>query len=167
MTLYTHKNKEILDITDRKNINDYVRRGIFELEKKGYSLNLADPLDAKRMKELLNDSKNTTFKSVRSITDGLYYWHEQNVDFIRSNLGRDRGQIFYFLCNGCNRRVKYLYEYNFCYSPLCRKCCRIGYKYPSGKSKKLSKLLRKPYLSSEDKQAIIKYAGITREDITA
>jgi hypothetical protein len=165
MTTYTHKKTAILERIVPININDYIRQGIFELKRKGYCFNLGHPLEAERLKELLNDSKNTTFKSVRDPADGFCYWHEQKVSFIRSNLGNSKGAIFYFICNGCNQRVKFLYEYNYCYSPLCRECCHLGYKYPNRKARDLSRILRKPYLHSEDKHWIIKRAGITKEDI--
>ena len=165
MTTYTHKKKGILDRIELLNITDYIKRGIFELERKGYCFNFGHPLEAQRLKELLNDSKNTTFKSVRDPADGFCYWHEQKVSFIRSNLGNSKGAIFYFICNSCHRRVKLLYEYSSYYPPLCRKCCRLGYKYPNRKARDLSRILRKPYLHREDKHWIIKRAGITKEDI--
>ena len=164
MTTYTHKKKELLNRIERLDITDYTRNGIMELERKGYRFNLSHPLEAERLKQLLNDPQNTSFKSMRDM-QGFYFWHEQKVDFVYSNLGSSKGCVFYFRCNNCNRRVKYLYEYNSCYSPICRKCCRLGYKYPNRKEQGLSRLIRKPYLSSEDKQRLIQLAGITREDI--
>jgi hypothetical protein len=166
MTTYTHKKTSILERIEPLNITDYVKKGIIELERKwGYRFNFGHPLEADRLKQLLNDPRNTTFKSTRDPADGLYFWHEQNVTFVRSNLGCEKGAIFYFLCNSCHRRVKFLYEYSSCYPPLCRKCCRLGYKYPTRKARDLSRILRKPYLHSEDKHWIIKRAGITKEDI--
>jgi hypothetical protein len=87
------------------------------------------------MKELLDKPEYTTFKSMRDIQDGSRYWNEQKVDYTPSNLGSGRGYLFYFICNGCRRRVKYLYDYNFCHPPLCRTCCRIGYKAPTRRTK--------------------------------
>jgi hypothetical protein len=164
MTTYTHKKKEILERIDRLSITDYVRKGIMEIERKGYRFNLSNPLEAERLKQLLNDPQNTSFKSMRDM-QGFYFWHEQKVDYVRSNLGYDKGPIFYFICNSCNQRVKYLYEYNSCCSPICRKCCRLGYKYPTRKLRDISRIIRKPYLSAEDKYWLIKQAGITKEDI--
>jgi hypothetical protein len=165
MTTYTHKKQGILERIVPLNITDYVRTGIMELKRKGYCFNFGQhPLEAEKLRELLNDPKNTSFKSMRDM-EGFYFWHEQKVDFVHSNLGYSKGPIFYFICNSCHKRVKYLYEYNSCYSPICRKCCRLGYKYPTRKAKDLSRILRKPYLSLEDKHWIIKRAGITREDI--
>jgi hypothetical protein len=165
MTTYTHKKQAVLDRIERKNITDYIRQGIFELRRQGYYFNLNNPQEAVRLKELLDNPLNTSFKSGRDPMDGFYYWHDQKVDFVRSNLGHDRGVLFYFICNSCKHRVKYLYEYSSCYSPICRTCCRLGYKYPVKKLRNLSRLLGKSYLSREEKRAIIRYAGITKEDM--
>ncbi|MEI6396589.1 MAG: hypothetical protein WCO48_00735 [Candidatus Taylorbacteria bacterium] len=88
---------------------------------------------------------------------------QQKVDYVSSNL--DKGYIFYFICSGCRRRVKYLYEHDPFDSPLCRVCCKLGYKPYTEKSQKLSKIFRKPILSPDDKYMIIKLAGITRDDV--
>lgn len=165
MTIYTHKKPAILERIEPINITDYVKKGIMELGRKGYCFNFGHPLEAERLKQLLNDPQNTTFKSTRDPSDGLYFWHDQKITFVRSNLGNSKGSIFYFICNSCHRRVKLLYEYSSCYPPLCRKCCRLGYKYPNRKARDLSRILRKPYLHREDKHWIIKRAGITKEDI--
>jgi hypothetical protein len=162
MTIYTHKKKEVLDRIERIDISNYVTQGIFELRRKGYVFDMRNPLELDRLRDMLNDSKNTMFKSTVDFNEGLPFWHEQKVDFIRSNLGK--GAVFYFRCNQCHKRVKYLYEYSMCYSPLCRTCCRLGYTVPTRKGRGLSRMLRKPYLSSDDKQWIIKYAGIIKED---
>lgn len=165
MNTYTHKNKGILERIIPLNITDYIKQGIFELRRKGICFNLSNPLEAGRLMDFINDPQNTSFKSGRDPMDGYYYWHEQKVDFVRSNLGNDKGSIFYFICNNCHKRVKYLYEYNSLYPPLCRKCCQLGYKYPNRKLRDLSRVLRKPYLSSEDRHWIIKRTGITKEDL--
>ncbi len=163
--MYTHHNKEIPQRMERRDITDYIRTGLLHLQQKGYRFNLSHPLEVKRLQELLNDPRNTTFKSAKDVSSGFCYWNEQRVDFIPSNLGKEHGFIFYFLCNSCHRRVKYLYEYNLCYSPLCRTCCRLKYKAPSRKARELSRLIRKPYLSVEAKYMLIKKAGIRKEDI--
>ncbi len=125
---YEHKNKEILNRIDRKNVTEYVRTFLLDLaqlEKKPFiKLNSLSEID--RVKGLLNIADNTAFKSFNDLRTGFPYWEEQKVDCIGSNLGR--GCIFYFLCIKCGRRSKYLYEYNMTLSPLCRLCCRITYR---------------------------------------
>ena len=44
----------------------------------------------------------------------------------RSNLGK--GYVFWFLCNLCSRRVKYLYVPRFTEEWACRKCHRLSYR---------------------------------------
>jgi hypothetical protein len=129
----------------------------------GRVYDLRHPGEVRNMVEAMNKPENTTYKSRRDFRDGGYFWNEQRVDFVSSNL--KRGHIFYFRCNGCARRVKYLYEYSMLMSPLCRICCRLRYEQPSRKARYLSRLIRKPYLSSEAKYALIKRAGITIQDV--
>ena len=162
---YTHKNKETLNRIERKDITEYVRIFLLELaerEKRPF-IRLTRLSDADRIKGLLNIPKNTIFKSIADFRTGIPYWEKQEVDFVASNLGR--GYLFYFICNRCGRRVKYLYDYIAFGSPLCRTCCQLNYKAPSRKARELSRLIRKPYLSNEAKYMLIKRAGITKEDI--
>ena len=137
---YKHKNKSLLSRVSRVNSTDYVRTFLLELavlEKKPY-IQLNSPAVAERIKGLLNIPKNTTFKSLSDIETGLPYWDEQLVDYIDSNLGQ--GYIFYFICNRCGRKVKYLYEYDMTRSRLCRICCRFEYRRSKHTARKLTYL---------------------------
>lgn len=154
------------------NITDYLRTFLSELtqmenwkEKKQRITTLAD---AMRIRGLLDCSQNTTFKSIADLRSGYPYWHEQKVDFLPSNLGRGKGFLFYFICNDCKKRVKYLYRQDFCLSPICRTCCRLTYKQPNRARRSVSRLLNRDSLSSEAKYILIqtlKKKGITKEDI--
>jgi hypothetical protein len=160
--------KTAITVLDRKDIVDYVRSFVWHARStQGRVLNARYRAEAENMRELMNDPKNTTYKSIRDFRNGDYFWHHQKVDFVQSNLGR--GYIFYFRCNGCYRRVKYLYEYSLLESPLCRICCNLNYDYkqPNRSMRNISRLLKKPYLSSEGKYMLIKQAGITQEDVMA
>ncbi len=132
-------------------------------QTRGRVFDLRHPLEAKNMKEMMDDPKNTTFKSPRDFRDGSYYWHRQEVDYVPSNLRR--GFIFYFICNECGRRVKYLYEYSMLESPICRICCRLSYRQPNRKARAISRLFRRELLSQEAKWALIKKANITAADV--
>lgn len=150
----------------RISIIDYVATFIRKInEKEGRVFNLRHHAEEMYMLEFLNDPKYTTFKSMRVFDTDFYGWDKQTVNCVPSNLGSGRGYIFYFRCNGCYDQVKYLYEYSTLHSPLCRRCCGIKYNQPTRKARSLSRIFRKPYLSSEDKYTLIKRAGITREDI--
>ena len=159
-----HK-KEPLEINSRKDITEYVRSFVWYMRRsQGRVFDTRHRGNVEYMVELMSNPENTAFKSARDfLGDGQYYWHEQRVDFVPSNL--KKGFIFYFRCNGCYRRVKYLYEYAVTKSPLCRICCRLPYRQPLRKERQLSRLINRPYLSSEAKYMLIKRAGITVEDV--
>ena len=158
--------KRQLKAEDSIDISDYLIQFLRELpsvrnyKKRG----IRSTWEANHIKELANDSRNTEFKSTRSV-QGDFFWAEQKVDFVPSNLGEGKGFVFYFLCNSCERRVKYLYYMSMISEPLCRTCCRLGYKQSTRKERSLSRLINRPYLSSEHKYLLMKEIGITREDI--
>ncbi|MGD0328497.1 MAG: hypothetical protein ABSB00_02155 [Minisyncoccia bacterium] len=160
------KNQKIT-VLDRKDITDYIRTFVWHMRDRGRIFNTRHLGEVKNMVEQINLPENTAFKSARDIHGGYLYWDRQKVEFVPSNLGPDRGYIFYFRCNGCYRRVKYLYEYSMLESPLCRICCRLQYEQPSRKARAISRAIRKPYLSGETKYMLIKRAGITMEDVAA
>ncbi len=166
MPIYKHRNKAILNRLETIDITEYIGKFIMLHRKDGWCLPPAfgSFQQAEELKILLNEPENTTYKSVRGL-DGFYYWDKQLVDFVPSNLGDGRGYLFYFICNCCGGRVKYLYQYSYCDSPLCRTCCHLSYKTPSRRERNLSRLFRKPLISSESRYAIAQYAGITAADL--
>jgi hypothetical protein len=126
---YKHQNEETLIriSTSRINISDYIRNclaHIFPCADQPVMIKYRE--QAEEIKVLANIPYNTRFKSMRDLQTSQPYWNKQLVDFVPSNLGK--GYLFYFICNGCKRRVKYLYEWTTLDTPLCRTCCRIGYK---------------------------------------
>ena len=166
MSLNQHTNNGI-NILERIDVTEFVRKFLVINKKTEWWLPLRPNTlnEAEQVKEFLNNPKNTASKSMRDLETGFHYWDEQKVDFVPSNLGEGRGYLFFFNCNGCNHRVKYLYQYSYCNTPLCRLCCRLKYKAPSRKERSLSRLLRRPYFSSETRFMIAKHAGIMKEDI--
>jgi len=147
--MYQHKHRNTVNNTPhpRFTIGDYISE--FKREKRQ---KWGRTYDTRHEGEILNIKEELSKSS-----------NKQRVDYVSSNL--NRGYIFYFICSGCGRRVKYLYEYDPLDSPLCRVCCKLGYKPYTEKSQKLSKIFRKPILSPDDKYMIIKLAGITKEDV--
>lgn len=120
--------------------------------------------EADVIREQINLQNNPQFWHIKSI-DGHSYWSNQKVDFVESNLGAERGVIFYFLCNSCNRRTKYLYFLSYTREPLCRICYNLKYNQPNRKTRSLSRILHKPFPSTEDKYKIMKKIDPTKEDI--
>jgi len=128
------------EITRRIDIFDYVRAFVRELEKLENKprIKFNNEFEALRVKELMNIPEKTRFKSINDLR-GNPYWHFQEVDYVLSNLGKGRGVLFYFICNRCDRRVKYLYFYTETEPPLCRKCCQLPYRSANYQKRKIAR----------------------------
>jgi len=170
MTTYRYPNQDQEDFTaepDRIDITDYVHTFVRAYNKKyGVKLKTGYLGGAEYLKGLLNASQDKVVPYLEKL-EGLFYWNSQRVDFVPSNLGENKGYLFYFICAYCDNRVKLLFRRKIYEQPACSTCCGIGYKPTQARrqTRKLSRLIHQQYLHSEDKQALIKYAGITREDI--
>lgn len=170
MTIYRYPNQDQWDFTaepDRINITDYVHTFVRAYNKKyGVKLKTGYLGGAEYLKRLLNASQDKVAPYLEKL-EGLFYWNSQRVDFVPSNLGENKGYLFYFICAYCDSRVKLLFRRKIGEQPACRTCRDIGYKPTQSRRqvRRLSRLIHKKYLHSEDKQALIKYAGITKEDI--
>lgn len=53
--------------------------------------------------------------------------YTQQITYVPSNLGRGKGYIFYFICNGCGQNTKYLYMLANGSIFRCRGCNRLRY----------------------------------------
>lgn len=116
-------------IIDWIDIYDYLRTFLRELsDREGRHVKVKTEFDALRIKGLMNIPKNTTFKSLNDIRSEQPYWKYQEVDCVPSNLGKGKGFVFYFICDRCGRRTKYLYFHTNMEPPVCRKCCRLPYR---------------------------------------
>ncbi len=174
MTTYRYQNrdqferdfdKDFMNKAERIDITDYVQSFLLGFRKKhGRILKMSLIDHADYLKTLLNSSQNRICPYLEKF-NGFFYWNSQKVDFIPSNL--HKGYLFYFICAYCDRRVKYLYKYRTYNEPSCRTCCKLGYAPSQSRrqTRNLSRLIHKPYLHSEDKYLLAKWAGITREDI--
>lgn len=161
-----------MDEAECWNIRNYLHiflRELAEIENRlGKKLRITDEFDAERIREMMNIPKNTVFKSFADIRTGIPYWEEQKVTYVSSNLGRKKGFIFFFICNGCEKRVRRLYYRELTDSPVCHVCCRLRYKRPNRTRRNVSRLLNREYLPSEAKYVILrelKKKGVTSEDI--
>lgn len=120
--VYKTKNWNLLEIKD---ITDYISDMRRESIYGGRYYNIVTKAQADEVKAFLNDPRNTSSKSMKDFKTGVPFWNEQKVDYLVSNL--NRGFQWYFICNNCDKRVRFLYEYSGIESPLCRVCLGIGY----------------------------------------
>ena len=166
MPTYRDNAKEFMDRVERVDITDYVQTFLIGFRKKhGNILKMNSVGEAGYLKQLLNSPQGKVCSPFENL-NGFFYWNTQKVDFVPSNLGGSKGFLFYFICSYCGSRAKYLYRHRTYDEPSCRACCKLGYVPQSRRQTRyLSRLIRKPYLSGEAKWALIKYAGITKEDL--
>lgn len=129
-------------VLERIDITDYIRNCVRHMYKHNAAgkMTIRTRSEAEYFKALFNDPRNTTFKSAPDLRDHTPYWNKQLVDYVPSNMGK--GFYFYFICNDCERRVKYLYFYSYLYSPLCRKCLRLPYRQPTRPERRVARYLR-------------------------
>ena len=148
-------------------IKNHLRRFVLELsamDKRDVKIRTRG--EAEHIKGLLNASGNTIFYSLSEMRYGRRCWIGKEVDYIPSHLGPNRGFTFYFICQRCERRTKYLfYKLAEIPEPLCRSCCHLKYKRPSRRNRDLTNLLNRDYLSIEQKYWVIKRADITSRDL--
>lgn len=158
----TNDNRDV-SVSSRYDIGPYIRAFRGHMRRtRGRVYNLRLFGEAEEIQELINYPEHRPRFAIPSI-EGDDCTYDQQVTFVSSNLGL--GYIFYFLCSGCGRRVRYLYELSAHETPLCRTCCRIDYDQPNRQARSLSRLLRKPYLETEDKRVLIKHLHLSKNEL--
>ena len=111
------------EISSKDTLTSFLRelsykKGIYE------DLRIKAKVDAEWIKELINNPDTaSSFTALMNIQS--YHQNWQEFDYIPSNLGK--GFIFYFICNRCDGRVKYLYRLQSSEIYWCRHCNRIPY----------------------------------------
>lgn len=120
--------------------------------------------EAMIIRQQINTPNNPQFRNIEFV-DGRPRWGDQKVDYVKSNLAGDRGAVFYFRCNNCHGRAKYLYFFLFRHNPICRICSGLKYYQANRRKRSFTRALNRKYLSAETKYALMKKANITREDI--
>jgi hypothetical protein len=167
--MYAPKNKNISE-WHRISAQDYFQSFLDQLSVvENHKVALGTPTQIMRVVDLFETQTPQSFNLLRIMHGGFDGWYEQKMKFMGSNLGYGKGCIAYFVCNGCSRWAKFLYYQSDSYTeqPLCRVCNKLKYQQPKRKVRNLSRLLNKPYLSSEHKYELIKITGITAEDVIA
>lgn len=99
-----------------------VRNFLFETKKK-YNLN-----SEVGVKDLIGDIEIGTNINLKQDNYGKVDYSEPNnikLTYSKSNL--NKGYIFWFICNRCGRRVKYLYFPPNSTTLACRNCHRLTY----------------------------------------
>ena len=96
-------------------------RGLDGVTKK--HLRVTDKDEAKIILREINEPGGTDYLALQEIQAYHDVW--QQMDYVESNI---RGYLFYFICSGCEARVRYLYQPNYGYHWRCRECHGLRYK---------------------------------------
>jgi len=111
--------------------------------KKQYGKDV-DFKDESSIRKFIDLVKNTIGVNFTQETNNEVYQSKPNpinLTYTKSNLGK--GFIFWFICNGCGRKVRFLYFTPYSEELLCRTCHRLTYRKQNLKKDKLIKELIK------------------------
>jgi hypothetical protein len=139
-----YRNRRI-DLCHSVNATDTVFGFIKELAESGVIRPEEAPLDGCRVRTLKEaqwvlgqlNTPQARFGSLRSVQSDGKCW--QQFDFVQSNLRN--GYIFYFVCDRCGRRAKYLYQPDGLFYYACRDCHKLSYPAPQRRNKRASLIL--------------------------
>jgi hypothetical protein len=115
-----------------------VRNYLFDV-KQGKDFNLNNE---ECVKDLIKKIEFGTTFNLKQDKGGEFEYTEPNkvkMTYTKSNLGK--GFIFWFICNLCGRRVRYLYFPPNSQVLACRRCHRLAYENQN-ESKRIRKLNR-------------------------
>jgi len=112
---YKNIYRKDIDLKDEESVKKFI-----DLIKDTYKVNLTQTIN--------NETKQTKPNSI-------------NLTYTKSNLGK--GFILWFICNGCGKKVRFLYFTPYSEELLCRTCHRLAYRKQNLKKDKLIKELIK------------------------
>lgn len=131
MFKYFFDKKPVVENAQRTNISVFIRHNYLQIQDRVKSIG-KDPLD------LSNETDVQTFirileegvtLNLRQDNNGETSFSEPNkvhITYTKSNLSK--GFVFWFVCNCCGRRVRYLYFPPNSEVLACRRCHRLAYK---------------------------------------
>ncbi len=123
--------KPIVENSQRTDISVFIRHNYLqitgqmkELGKKQLDLN--NEHDVKLFIELVEKSVTVNIRQENNGEASFSDINSVKVTYTKSNL--EKGFIFWFICNICNRRVRYLFIPPNSEVLACRKCHRLSYR---------------------------------------
>jgi Zn-finger protein len=108
-------------------------RGLCGVTKKHLRVTSKD--EAEIILREINDPGGNDYLALQDVQSYHDVW--QQMDYVKSNL-KTKGYIFYFICSGCEARVRFLYEPNYGQYWRCREC--HGLKYKRGQKARLARI---------------------------
>jgi hypothetical protein len=131
MFKYLFDKRPVVESSQRISASVFVRNSYFSLwrntvnDKKRQELDLNDE---EFVKKLLGKIEAETRLNLKQEINNNYEYTKPNkvrLTYTKSNLGR--GFVFWFVCQVCGRRVRYLYIPPNSEVSACRQCHRLAY----------------------------------------
>lgn len=128
LCVYTHRFSERQHVGEVERIDSFAALQLFledltTLEKRSEKIQLTTRGEMTRIMALMNGAGSDA-RSLFPLYSKQSGW--QTFDFVPSNLGI--GYLAYFICQRCERRVRYLYRPEPTEPYYCRICYRIIYR---------------------------------------
>lgn len=122
--------KPIVENSQRTDISVFIRHNYLQLadQIKGTfkrELNLNHEQDVKLFIEIIEKSIKLNLKQDNNGEASFTEMNPVKLTYTRSNL--EKGFVFWFICNICSRRVRYLYFPPNSEVLACRNCHRLAY----------------------------------------
>lgn len=145
MFKYSFNKRPIIENSQINNVSVFVRHNYLlirdKLKEKGRDLNLNKEEDVQMFIDLVKQSITVNLRQENngdvSCTEHM---NPMNLTYTRSNLGK--GFIFWFICNLCGRRVRYLYFPPNSEVMACRRCHRLAYKNQNESNSTFRRMMR-------------------------
>lgn len=129
----------------RLNIGNFVSDNLQKIkEKENYSLNFNEKKFVEIFVQYINTGTTIRVKAKGTLQE---LENKIKITYSLSNLGR--GYIFWFVCNHCNLKSRFLYCPPNSNRILCRLCHRLAYKKQNTRNKEVAMLIKNPQLISK------------------
>ncbi len=146
MFKYYFNKRPVVENSQVNNVSVFVRHNYLlikeKLKEKGEDLDLNKEEDVKLFVKIVEQGVTVNLKQEKNgEVSTTEYMNPMKLTYTKSNL--NKGFIFWFVCNLCGRKVRYLYFPPNSEVMACRRCHRLAYKKQNeNDSKILRKLMR-------------------------
>ncbi len=131
MFKYYFNKRPVVENSQVNNVSVFVRHSYLlikeKLKEKGEYLDLNKEEDVQMFIDLVQQSVTVNLRQENSgNVSCTEHMNPMKLAYTRSNLGK--GFIFWFICNLCGKKVRYLYFPPNSEVMACRSCHRLAYK---------------------------------------
>ncbi len=131
MFKYYFNKRPVIEESQTNNVSVFVRHNYLQFKKQlkenGRDLDLNKENDVKLFIEIVKQGVTVNLRQENNgqVTN-TDYMNKINLTYTKSNL--KKGFVFWFICNLCDRKVRYLYFPPNSEVMACRRCHRLAYR---------------------------------------